>query len=102
LMNSTLFAEQTFFVSPNLEGATQLRAVLAQNGGQLTDHAEEHAVYILDSFERDKVLFRDLISKGLRIISSRVVYESIEANKPLPQVSHPLYARFLEGVSSRR
>lgn len=33
------------------------------------------------------------------MIAPRVVYESIEANKPLPKVSHPLYTRFLESLT---
>jgi len=97
ILTHRLFSDLKFFVPSHIDDGGKLKNVLCDNGGQVIDADEDNVLYILDSFERSE-LFAKLCDKGSRIVSTKCIYDSVKDNKPLPNVKHPLFARFMEGL----
>uniref|UniRef100_A0A6B2L559 BRCT domain-containing protein n=1 Tax=Arcella intermedia TaxID=1963864 RepID=A0A6B2L559_9EUKA len=82
-----------------MKDGQSLREALSLNGASIVDQPGEGVLYVHDSFQSDNELFSQLCTCGTRVISPKCIHESISHMKPLPAITHPLFARFMEGIT---
>jgi len=73
--------------------------MLSDNGGEVVqDQVDDNVIYIVDSFDENHLhLIDELQTRGIRIISTKCLYETLNTKRPLPTINYPLYSRCLEG-----
>jgi hypothetical protein len=90
-----------FYLHPDLQvqECSKIKDMLNDNGGEVVqDRADENVIYIVDSFDENHLnMIDELQNRGVRIISTKCIYETLMTNKPLPTINYPLYSRCLEG-----
>jgi len=88
-----------FYLHPEVQECSKIKNVLNDNGGEVVQESNNNVIYIVDSFDENHInLIDNLQKKGIRIISTKCIYESILTKKPLPTtINYPLYSRCLEG-----
>eukprot|EP01128_Nolandella_sp_AFSM9_P002584 TRINITY_DN12956_c0_g1_i1.p1 TRINITY_DN12956_c0_g1~~TRINITY_DN12956_c0_g1_i1.p1 ORF type:complete len:528 (+),score=77.29 TRINITY_DN12956_c0_g1_i1:72-1655(+) len=91
---------RSFYLAPLMPQAEKkkLSTMLKEEGASIAKSPDgKDTVCILDTFESRT--FQSLLSGGARIISSQHLCEVIEQGKPFPDLTHPLWAPYLEDYS---
>jgi len=97
-----MFSQMKFYLHPQVQELNKIREILNKNGGVVIEQSndmDQDVIYIVDAKEasQNQQELDSLQNRGIRVISTNCVYETVEANKPLPQVNFPLFSRCLEG-----